>query len=146
MPTLLKQDLSQVSYTGEISQISPLLLDEYQTIGYSLTLEDIELILVQDFTFYAGWAITQVQRSSDQFINSKTMISIGEWGIIEPVIRAHIDFMHAQRMEGSSALGGERFGLDTSTARQNYEIAKQEMKGNAFVEPVFTLDYDYIKP
>lgn len=144
--TLLRQNLGLVSYTGEISQISSQLLDEYQTIGYSLVAEDIELILIQDFTFYAGWAITQGQRQADQLIDRKTMISLGEWGIIEPVIRSHIDFMHAQRMEGSAALGGERFGLDSTTARQNYETAKLDMKKDAFVEPVFTIDYDYVKP
>ncbi|WP_111857837.1 hypothetical protein [Acinetobacter sp. CFCC 10889] len=139
-------DTLQISKAGEIHALAADLLDEYQTMGYSLVQEDLETILINDYKFYAGWAYTQEQRKADQKIDKDTVISIGEWGIISQMIRHHCDYMHAQRMEASGSLGGERFGLDSITARQNYEAAQLDVKKDAFVEPVFTIDFDYVKP
>lgn len=139
-------DTLQISKAGAIQALATELLDEYQTMGYSLTQEDLETILINDYKFYAGWAYTQEQRLVDQPINKDTVISIGEWGIISQMIRHHCDYMHAQRMEGSGSLGGERFGIDAITARQNYEAAQIDVKKDAFVEEVFTVDFDYVKP
>ena len=60
---------------------------------------------------------------------------------MEPVIRAHCDFIQSQRVEGTGSLGGERFGLSVSEAKQAYADAKLEMKKEAFVESPFTLDF-----
>lgn len=147
MTLLVKIDeFFQISQAGDIKSLAMALLDEYQTMGYSLTQEDIETILINDYVFYAGWAYTQAQRNAQQLINRDAIISVGEWGIMSQMIRHHCDYMHAQRMEGSGSLGGERFGLDVGTARQNYETAQENLKKDAFVEEVFTVDYDYKKP
>ncbi|AWL27150.1 hypothetical protein DJ533_00250 (plasmid) [Acinetobacter defluvii] len=139
-------DTLQISEAGAISALAADLLDEYQTMGYSLTQEDLETILINDYKFYAGWAYTQEQRKSNHSIDKNTVISIGEWGIISQMIRHHCDYMHAQRMEGSASLGGERFGIDSISARQSYEAAQLDVKKDAFVEEVFTIDFDYVKP
>lgn len=139
-------DKLQISKAGAIHVLATELLDEYQTMGYSLTQEDLETILMNDYKFYAGWAYTQEQRKADQPIDKNTVISIGEWGIISQMISHHCDYMHAQRMEGSASLGGERFGIDSISARQSYEAAQLDVKKDAFVEEVFTVDFDYVKP
>jgi hypothetical protein len=145
---LLKQyDRSfQISEAGAIHALAELLSSHYMAIGYSLAKEDIIEVLKTDFLFYAGWAITKSQLQTSFLIDQNSVISVGEWGILEAVVRAHINFIQAQRMEASGAMGGDRFGLTSSEAEQAYSLAKETMKKEAFVETPFTIDYDYHKP
>ncbi|ENV14754.1 hypothetical protein F965_00100 [Acinetobacter schindleri NIPH 900] len=127
---------------GSIATLSTALADEYALFGYSITAEDVEIALRLDYAFYAGWATTAAQDSGQTLeLKSNYPVSLGEWAVIDPVIRAHCELIQAQRMEATGSLGGERFGLSVSEASQNYMNAKLEMKKEAFVEPPFTLDF-----
>jgi hypothetical protein len=61
-------------------------------------------------------------------LNKDYVLSLSEWGLIEPVIRAHCELIQAQRVEGTGSLGGERFGLSVSEATANYKEAKEDLK------------------
>lgn len=136
----------QISEAGTIYALAELLSDHYLAIGYSLVKEDIIEVLKMDFLFYAGWAVTKGQLQTTFPIDQNSVISVGEWGILEPVVRAHINFIQAQRMEATGAMGGDRFGLTTSETDQAYALAKETMKKEGFLEKPFTIDYDYHKP
>ena len=84
--TLLRQNLGLVSYTGEIAQISSQLLDEYQTIGYSLVAEDIELIFDK---FY---------QSKNQNIRKPIGTGLG-LAICKKIIEAHKGEISAENKE-----------------------------------------------
>lgn len=140
------QEPFQISQAGTISTLADLLTDHYMSMGYSLVKEDIVEVLKIDFLFYASWAITKGQLTASLPINQDSEISVGEWGIIEPVIRAHINHIQAQRVEASGSMGGERFGLSAAEAEQAYSLTKENMKKDAFVEEPFTVDYEYTKP
>lgn len=133
----------QDSEAGTIAQLSERLYLEYGLIGYSVTPEDIEVALANDFIFYAGWCTTYTQRQGLQTnIDRTQIISVNEWAVIEPVIRAHCEFMQASRMEGTGSLSLERFGMSVSEAQPAYANAKLEMQKNSFVEAPFNLDLD----
>lgn len=141
-------ELTLVSKAGSILELAVLLEEHYLTQGYSLTREDIAEALRLVYLFYSAWATTQeqVEAVTPSTIGDNTIVSVPEWGIIEPVLRAYLDCMQAQRMEGTASLGVERFGLSVSEAKQAYSVSQEEMKKNAFVEKPFTIDYAYTKP
>ena len=132
----------QNSEAGSIASLSDRLFDEYGLMGYSLTPDDILTAIVSDMTFYAGWEATSQQTKGVAVtINAQYVITFDEWAVIEPVVRAHCDFIQAQRVEGTGSLGGERFGLSVGEASQNYINAKEVMKKEAFIEPPFTFGF-----
>ena len=134
--------LHQEGEAGTIASLAQALYLEYVLMGYSTTTEDISTAIMLDFAFYAGWATTTTQEQGlETEIDENHSISFTEWAILEPVIRAHCDFIQSQRVEGTGSLGGERFGLSVSEAKQAYADAKLEMKKEAFVEAPFTLDF-----
>ena len=132
----------QEGEAGTIASLAEALYLEYALMGYSTTAEDISTAIMLDFAFYAGWATTTTQELGiETEIDENHSISFTEWAILEPVIRAHCDLIQSQRVEGTGSLGGERFGLSVSEAKQAYADAKLEMKKDAFVEAPFTLDF-----
>jgi len=134
-----EQGESQESEAGSIASLSDALFTEYGLSGYSLTPEDVETALIADFKVYAAWGTTTAQlKGTPSQLNRDYVISLSEWGLIEPVIRAHCELIQAQRVEGTGSLGGERFGLSVSEATANYKEAKEDLKKNAFVEAPFT--------
>lgn len=127
---------------GTIASLSETLYMEYGLVGFSTTDEDIKIALISDYLYYAGWATTTDQDKGQSVdVNGTTSISVNDWVVIEPLIRAHIELLQAQRMESSASLGAERHGLSVSEARMTYTEAKETMKREAFVEPPFTLDF-----
>lgn len=132
----------QDSEAGTIASLSNQLFNEYGLSGYSLTPSDIETALIADFKVYAGWATTATQaRGMVTEIDGTQSIELGEWVVIEPVIRAHCELIQAQRMEATASLGGERFGLSVSEAAQKYSDAKLEAEKKAFIEEPFYFDF-----
>lgn len=132
----------QNSEVEELSVMAEHLFNEYGLLGYSLTVEDIEIALINDVRFYAGWEETyQQEKGESSVIDRSYKLAVNEWAVLEPVIRAHCDFIQAQRVEGTGSLGGERFGLTVSEASQNYSNAKDVMKKEAFVEGPFTITF-----
>lgn len=139
-PTI--EGLFKESEAETIATLSNIMFEEYGLLGYSLDAEDVCTALINDFRFYAGWEETHQQRSGAlSTINPEYVLSLGEWAIIEPVLRAHCDFIQAQRVESTASLGGERFGLTASEASQNYKEAKEQMKREAFIEEPFTFGF-----
>lgn len=140
-------ELVIVSKAGSILELAGLLDDHYVSHGYSLTRDDILDVLQVDFLFYTAWATSQEQREGGvRTINENTVISLAEWGIVEPVFRAHLDWIQAQRMESTASLGVASFGLSVPEAKSIFDTAKETMKKDAFIAEPFTIDYDYIKP
>lgn len=130
----------KVSTGGKIAVLASALYDEYGTIGYSVTIEDISIAIQNDFRFYAGWQQTHSQYLGEEsLIDENTELSIDEWAVLEPVVRAHCDWMQANRVEGTQSLGGDHFGLSVSEASSNYALAKKDMQKEAFCEPPFTM-------
>ena len=135
-----------VSDAGSVQELASLMAEYYQFKGYSITQEDLEEIIVLDFLYYAAFAITAGQSKSDQIIDKNAVISVSEWGVLDPVIRAHCDYLQAQRVEASGSIGMQHFGLTSSEANQIYLNAKEEMKKNAFIEEPFLVEYEYTRP
>lgn len=127
----------QNSEAGNIASLSNTLFLEYALSGYSLTPDVVEAALIADFKLYAGWASTDTQdRGLTTVVDGTQVLTFAEWGIVEPVIRAHCELIQANRMEGTGSLGGERFGLSVSEASPMYVEAKERMKSESFVEDV----------
>ncbi len=144
--TVLKPVLNGIYQSSEAASIASLadaLFAEYGLLGYSLVPEDICTALINDMRFYAGWEATEQQDLGKTIkLDENYPVALHEWAVLEPVIRAHCDFIHAQRMESAGSQGMERFGLSASEASQSYQNAKLEMKKEAFVEQPFTFDFD----
>lgn len=134
--------VNQSSEAGTIASLAETLYMEYALMGYSLNAFDIETALKLDFAFYAGWATTETQeKGQTTTIDDTHTIALSEWAVIEPVVRAHCEWIQSQRVDATGSLGGERFGLSVSEAKQEYTTAKMDMKKEAFVEAPFTLDF-----
>lgn len=132
----------QDSEAGTIASLSDDLFNEYGLSGYSITPDDILTALIADFKLYAGWATTSTQaKGLTTELNGTQVVSIAEWAILDPLIRAHCELIQANRMEATGSLGGERFGLSVSEASQQYTQAKLEAEKNAFVEEPFFLSF-----
>ncbi|MDR6630385.1 hypothetical protein J2X86_002440 [Acinetobacter lwoffii] len=132
----------QDSEAGTIASLSDQLFNEYGLSGYSLTPSDIETALIADFKVYAGWVTTATQaRGQGTTLDGTQSVELGEWAILETVIRAHCELIQAQRMEATASLGGERFGLSVSEASQKYSDAKLEAEKKAFIEEPFFIDF-----
>lgn len=130
------------SDAGTIATLSNLLYTEYALSGYSTQADEIETALAMDYAYYVGWATSSSQeKGQSKDIDRDKVITINEWAVIEPLIRAHCDLLQANRMEANASLGTERFGLSVSEASMNYNNAKEKMQKEAFVEPPFTLDF-----
>ncbi len=136
---------------GVIGEYCNVLYDELLTSGYSLLLDDVQNIVLQEVRFLAGWCRLACQHSDDEppiggfgsfTIDLDTILLLDEWVVIEPVVRCHCDLVQARRMEGSQALGVMAFGLQSSEALQNYNMAVETMKKEAFHNAPFSVDYD----
>lgn len=128
----------QNSEAGNIASLADILFTEYALSGYSLTPDEVTTALIADFKLYAGWASTYTQdQGLTTEVDGTQILSFAEWGILEPVIRAHCELIQANRMEGTGSLGGERFGLSVSEASPMYAEAKEKMKSDSFVEEAF---------
>lgn len=127
------------SEAGTIASLSDRLFNGYDLMGYSLTPDEVQMALIEDFLLYAGWKTTYTQNKGMQSpMNENQILSVTEWMIIEPVIRAHCELIQASRMEAAGSLGTERYGLSVSEAAPAYSDAKREMEGKTFFEsPVF---------
>lgn len=141
------KELVLVSKAGSINELAVLLDDHYISHGYSINKEDILDVLKVNFLFYTAWGETQTQREGTvSTIDENTVISVAEWGIIEPVIRAHLDWIQAQRMESTASLGVQSFGLSVPESKSIFDASKETMKKEAFISQPFTIDYEYKKP
>ena len=99
--------------------------------GDSLTYEDVEKSIIDHARLHNGW-----QYLAD---HSKATLTDGEWAILHPVVRTHLDYVQAKRMEGSRAINGEAFGKDVNSAYQDYKFELDEMPKKAFCEQPFWL-------
>ena len=130
------------SDAASIADLSEGLFTELALIGYSLDHEEVKQALISDYRFLAGWEETDRQyKGQAATINDAHVITLAEWALIDPVIRAHCDWIQANRVEGTASLGGERFGLSVSEALTIYRDAKDNLKRESFVEPPFTIQF-----
>lgn len=112
-----------------IAELANNLHEELLFNGDSLTYEDVEKSIIEHARLHAGW-----QSLAD---GNKDSLTVGEWAIIYPVVRTHLDYVQAKRMEGSRAINGEAFGKDVNSAYQDYKIELDEMPKKAFCEKPF---------
>lgn len=124
-----------------ISDLASLLHNELQFNGDSVLLEDVEKSIADHARLYAGWKTLHYQhkQTTPIVINGAFMLEVGEWAILEPVVRSHLEFVQAKRVEGSRAINGEMFGKDVNSAYQDYKIELDAMPQKAFVEEVFSV-------
>lgn len=125
---------------GNVMTISSLVANEFALVGYSLTDLDVQPALIANFAVYAGWNTPYTKENNlPTPLDESQIISFNDWAVLEPLVRAHCELLQAQRVDGTGSLGNERFGLSVSEATQNYNLAKETMKKEAYVEPPFTL-------
>lgn len=135
----------QQGYTPSLIAISDLALslhNELQFNGDSLLLEDVEKSIIDHTRLYAGWKTLHYQYKQKTpiiAIDGAFLLEVGEWSILEPVVRSHLEFVQAKRVEGSRAINGEMFGKDVNSAYQDYKIELDAMPQKAFVEEVFSV-------
>lgn len=131
----------QPSMAGTIGDLANVLLEELEFSGESVAIDDVKNSIIEHAILYAAWKSLYVQSKSTQPIevNANLELELGEWAIIEPVVRAHLELIHSKRVDGSGAISGERTGKDPITANTDYTTAKEDMKKNAFMEEVFSV-------
>lgn len=125
---------------GTIESLAGQLYQELALKGYSLLLDDVELVFIESIKIYASHATLECQRTASIPITvDKHLVLHGsEFAIIEPLVRAHCDVIQADLVEGSGSLGAERFGLSKSEAEQAYKEEKEKLPKAAFVEAPFS--------
>lgn len=113
-----------------IDDLASNLHEELLFNGDSLTYEDVQKSIIDHARQYTGW------QSLKGHVGE---LSHGEWAILSPVVRSHLDYVQAKRMEGSRAINGESFGKDVNSAYQDYKAELDEMPKKAFNEQPFWL-------
>lgn len=131
----------QPSMAGTVADLATVLLEEFEFSGESISIEDAEKSIIDHVVLYSGWQPLYVQTKSTQpvLVDRSLELELGEWSIIEPVVRAHLEMIHAKRSDGSGAISGERIGKDPITAQNDYMTVKNEMGKNAFCDEVFSV-------
>lgn len=127
---------------GTLKQRVPALMDELIMSGYSLSEEDVEGVVLSAASLLVSWGRLDWQRQKGDggHLGLDTPITADEWGIMEPVVRAHCDLIQARRMEGTQSLGMTTFGLSVSEATSHYHQAIETLKREAFCEAPFSID------
>lgn len=147
---MLNQQANHIHYTPSLISISDLavsLHNELQFNGDSLLLEDVAKSIIDHTRLYAGWKTLHYQHQQAIAnqpilpieINSDFMLEVGEWSILEPIVRSHLEFVQAKRVEGSRAINGDMFGKDVNSAYQDYKIELDMLGQKAFVELPFSV-------
>lgn len=138
---LSKDGEYQPSMAGTIAEIAERFYEELLFSGDSMNVEDVQQSIIDHTILYAGWQVLFVQKHSETpiKIDLDLKLELGEWSVIEPVVRAHLEYIHSKRSDGSGAIGGERTGKDPMTAHSDYVTAKAEMPKNAFCEEGFSV-------
>lgn len=144
-------DFDTENVIGTIQEASSELYDELLTTGSSMLLSDVVKVFVMSTKKYVGWSgqlttlpVDPMEAGSTVrpklIINENTVISVGDWLIIEPVVRAHCDLVQAKRMEGAQGLGVNSTGMTTSEARGYYDEAIKQMQKEAFQAEPYTIE------
>lgn len=125
---------------GTIHELAQTYHNELTLKGYSLLLEDVELVFMESVKFYASHATLQAQLTATSAItiDGGFILDGSEFAIIEQLVRAHCDVIQADLMEGSGSLGADHFGLSKSEAEQNYKQERGLLPKNAFVQAPFS--------
>lgn len=144
MPIMLSPVVDGIYPTttvGTVQTLAQALYDELIMSGYSLTIEDVQLVVNCEAKYYSGWASFETQYTAVAAIPLDLTLPIDayEWSFLEPLCRAHCDLLQAQRVEGSRSLGGEQFGLQVSEAKQLYDVEREKLPKLAFIAPPYTL-------
>lgn len=141
-------DTDAMHVVGSIQFAADALYEELLMSGYSVTDEDMVKVFITNTKKYAGWSGELQHCPKDDescknpllSITADTVLSVDDWIIIEPVIRAHCDLVHAKRMEGAQNLGVQSVGVSSSEARQSYIDALEVMKKECFQCQPFSVD------
>lgn len=123
-----------------VSYLAERLHEELLFNGDSLSYEDVEKSIIYHVGIYMGWQ--DLHKSADGLIfldPSLIELELGEWAVLQSVVRCHLDYIQAKRMEGSKAINGEIFGKDVSSAYQDYKLELDELPKKSFCEPPFYL-------
>lgn len=131
-----------IYYTPSLTSIADLALGlhkELQFNGDSVLLEDVEQSIIDHARLYAGWKTLYYQHKTPISLNRDFMLEVGEWAILNPVVRSHLEFVQAKRVEGSRAINGEMFGKDVNSAYQDYKNELDTMPQKAYVQDVFSV-------
>lgn len=138
---------------GTITEIAQMLYEELLTSGSSLMLNEIIDLLIKDTKKYIGWAgglhihakqdeqVSEITGLTDLNVTDLTQLSIDEWVIIDPVVRAHCEVLQAGRMEGAQSLGLAPSGLSKAEADMTYREALEQMKKEAFQCEPFSIGF-----
>lgn len=118
-----------------IADVADNLYDELLFNGDAISLDDIKKSIMRHRQILLGWQVPTHRQES----LGDVMIERGEWAILHSVVRTHLDYVQAKRMEGSRAISGEAFGKDVNTAYQDYKYELDELPKRSFCEKPFCL-------
>lgn len=117
---------------GTVEQIAGVKYEKLLFAGASLTQEDIESIIIAEVTWYVGWADLSAQNDGTVTLDKTTQLEAFEWTLLEPCVLTACDLLQAQRVEAAQSSGSVNFGIDSSTALQNYIAAREALPRLAF--------------
>lgn len=135
---------------GTLFEVASDLYDELVTSGSSVTIDDVVKIVIDATKKFAAWS-GEMQHCPKEDASCKspllditqnTVVTVDDWVLIEPVVRAHCDLVQARRMEGYQGLGGQPSGMLSSEALQYYKEALEVMKKEAFQFQPFTVQVE----
>lgn len=141
---MLGHSVDGITYPESIAGTVALLAENvYESLlikGYSLALDEVEQIIINECRYYSGWAMFEAQKIAITPIDCGLNLHAYEWAIIEPVVKAMCDDVQANRVEAIGSLGAERFGLSASETNQIYNQRRDELPKLAFVAEPYSID------
>lgn len=133
----------QIVKAGSLNELAGLLLEEFFSKGYALSELEVLEVLKTECRYMMSW--TPLNLSPELaviHVNENTELSNGEWGVLEPVIRAHCDLLQAQRVDASKSLGEVGFGLTVSEAEQTYLQERDAIPKKCFIEAPYSIELE----
>lgn len=72
-------------------------------------------------------------------VDSATVVSASEWGVIHPLFLLYVERENALQLEASRGLGVDVFGRDSATIAGDVLQAEQSLPLRAFGRPILTV-------
>lgn len=74
-----------------------------------------------------------------ELIDQDTDLTVGEWGIISPLFKLHVERENAMRLEASRGLGTDPYGRSVSEVASAIEQAEERVQQQAFQSAIITV-------
>lgn len=124
--------------TTTANEYAKMIYEELSLSGFALMPEQVNFAVNHGVRTYSTWASFEVEYNDQDPLNRP--LTVEEWGILEPFVRAHCNLLQARLVDASRPMGIEGF-IDINSAEANLKEEEAILIHKAYYEPPITFDF-----